>query len=283
MAQNTFDCGAGRRLHGRRAGGLACRRRPYGRRYGFRCFLALFGLPGWGAASRAGRQGQGPRLPGGLRRVLLRRTRRASLGRRGGGVLCAGCRRLDRRRSHQHGDSSFQPRSGSSLSCPAAWLTFQPRRNHSNPLPIGRYQARSNPMHSSTFWTKAGAAAALFALSLFQFSVSQLHAEDYKVGSIQITQPWARATPKGASAGAAYMTVTNSGTTAQHLNCVSSDVATECQIHEMSMDGGVMKMRPLQGGLQVKPGETVTLKPGSFHLMLVGLKQPLLPGTSDRK
>jgi copper(I)-binding protein len=135
-------------------------------------------------------------------------------------------------------------------------------------------------MHSSTFWTKAGGAAALFALSLLQFSVSQLHAEDYKVGSIQITQPWARATPKGASAGAAYMTVTNSGTTAQHLNCVSSDVATECQIHEMSMDGGVMKMRPLQGGLEVKPGETVTLKPGSFHLMLVGLKQPLLPGTS---
>jgi copper(I)-binding protein len=135
-------------------------------------------------------------------------------------------------------------------------------------------------MHSSTFWTKAGGAAALFAFSLLQLSVSQVHAEDYKVGSIQITQPWARATPKGASAGAAYMTVTNSGTTAQHLNCVSSDVATECQIHEMSMDGGVMKMRPLQGGLEVKPGETVTLKPGSFHLMLVGLKQPLQAGTS---
>jgi len=135
-------------------------------------------------------------------------------------------------------------------------------------------------MHSSTFWTKAGGAAALFAFWLLQLSVSQVHAEDYKVGSIQITQPWARATPKGASAGAAYMTVTNSGTTAQHLNCVSSDVATECQIHEMSMDGGVMKMRPLQGGLEVKPGETVTLKPGSFHLMLVGLKQPLQTGTS---
>jgi periplasmic copper chaperone A len=135
-------------------------------------------------------------------------------------------------------------------------------------------------MHSSTFCATTGGAAALFALSLLQLSVSQVHAEDYKVGSIQITQPWARATPKGASAGAAYMTVTNSGTTAQHLNCVSSDAAAECQIHEMSMDGGVMKMRPLQGGLEIKPGETVTLKPGSFHLMLVGLKQPLQTGTS---
>ncbi len=135
-------------------------------------------------------------------------------------------------------------------------------------------------MHSSTFWATTRGAAALLVLSLPQLSVIKVHAEDYKVGSIQITQPWARATPKGASAGAAYMTVTNSGTTAQHLNCVSSDAAAECQIHEMSMDGGVMKMRPLQGGLEVKPGETVTLKPGSFHLMLVGLKQPLQAGTS---
>ena len=80
-----------------------------------------------------------------------------------------------------------------------------------------------------TFRTTLRGTAALFALSLLQLSVSRVHAEDYKVGPIQITQPWARATPKGASAGAAYMTVTNSSTTAQHLNCVSSDAATECQ------------------------------------------------------
>jgi periplasmic copper chaperone A len=48
----------------------------------------------------------------------------------------------------------------------------------------------------------------------------------------------------------------------------------------MSMVGGVMKMRPLQGGLEVKPGETVTLKPGGFHVMLVRLKQPLQAGHS---
>jgi periplasmic copper chaperone A len=133
-------------------------------------------------------------------------------------------------------------------------------------------------MHSSTFWTYARGAAALFALSFLP--VNQVHADDYKVGSIQITQPWARATPKGASSGGAYMTVTNSGATAEHLNCVSSDAAAECQIHQMTMDGGVMKMRPVQGGLEVKPGETVTLKPGGFHLMLVGLKEPLQVGKS---
>jgi len=135
-------------------------------------------------------------------------------------------------------------------------------------------------MHYSNLWTISRGIAALFALSSLQVLGNQAHAADYKVGSIQISQPWARATPKGASSGAAYMTVTNSGTTAQHLNCVSSDAAAECQIHEMTMDGGVMKMRPVQGGLEVKPSETVTLKPGGFHVMLVGLKQPLQAGQS---
>ena len=135
-------------------------------------------------------------------------------------------------------------------------------------------------MHYSNRWTISRGVAALFAFSSLQVLANPVHAADYKVGSIQISQPWARATPKGASSGAAYMTVSNSGAAAQRLSCVSSDAAAECQIHEMTMDGGVMKMRPLQGGLEVKPGESVTLKPGGFHVMLVGLKQPLQPGQS---
>jgi hypothetical protein len=135
-------------------------------------------------------------------------------------------------------------------------------------------------MHSSYRWTVSRAAAALFAFSSLQFLANQVHAADYKVGSIQIGQPWARATPKGASSGAAYMTVSNTGSAAQRLSCVSSDAAAQCQIHEMTMDGGVMKMRPVQGGLEVKPGETVMLKPGGFHIMLVGLKEPLQAGKS---
>jgi copper(I)-binding protein len=135
-------------------------------------------------------------------------------------------------------------------------------------------------MHSSSRWTIARGVAALFALSSLQFLADQVLAGDYKVGAIQISQPWARATPKGASSAAAYMTVSNTGSAAQRLSCVSSDAAAQCQIHEMTMDGGVMKMRPVQGGLEVKPGETVTLKPGGFHIMLVGLKEPLQAGKS---
>jgi copper(I)-binding protein len=103
-------------------------------------------------------------------------------------------------------------------------------------------------------------------------------ANDYDVGSIHITQPWARATPKGATTGAGYMTITNKGTSPDRVSCISSDASAQCQIHTMTMEGGVMKMRPVEGGLEIKPGETVTLKPAGLHVMLVGLKHPLEQG-----
>jgi periplasmic copper chaperone A len=103
-------------------------------------------------------------------------------------------------------------------------------------------------------------------------------AADYDIGSIHITQPWARATPKGASSGAAYMTITNNGKTPDRVSCVSSDASAQCQIHTMTMEDGVMKMRPVEGGLEIKPGGTVMLKPSSFHVMLVNLKHPLVQG-----
>ncbi len=118
----------------------------------------------------------------------------------------------------------------------------------------------------------------LLALALTPLLAGQAAAADYKVGSLAITQPWARATPKGASTGAAYLTVTNSGSQTERLSCASSPAAAKCQIHEMAMDHGVMKMRPVEGGLALKPGQTVTLKPGGYHFMLEGLKAPLKAG-----
>lgn len=123
---------------------------------------------------------------------------------------------------------------------------------------------------------------AAFALSLAQLSAAPAPAlaADYTVGAIRISQPWARATPKGAAAGAAYMAVTNTGSAPDRLTCVSSDASARCQIHSMTMEGGVMKMRPVEGGLEIKPGETVTLKPGGLHLMLLDLKHPLQKGNT---
>jgi copper(I)-binding protein len=118
------------------------------------------------------------------------------------------------------------------------------------------------------------------ALGLAQLAMTAASAADYDVGSIHISEPWSRATPKGAGAGAAYMTLTNNGKTPDRVNCVSSDASAECQIHSMTMDNGVMQMRPVEGGLEIKPGETVTLKPGSFHIMLLNLKHPLEQGNA---
>jgi periplasmic copper chaperone A len=103
-------------------------------------------------------------------------------------------------------------------------------------------------------------------------------AADYDLGSIHIAAPWSRATPTAASSGAAYMTITNKGDKPDRVNCVSSDVSKTCQIHTMTMDNGVMQMRPVEGGLEIKPGETVALKPGGFHVMLMDLAHPLKQG-----
>jgi copper(I)-binding protein len=126
---------------------------------------------------------------------------------------------------------------------------------------------------------RSGLAGAL-ALAATPLVAAAASAADYDVGSIHITQPWARATPKGASSGAGYLTVTNNGTAADRLSCAGSDAAVQCQIHTMTMDNGVMKMRPVDGGLEIKPGETVTLRPGSDHMMFVNLKHPLEAGSA---
>ena len=104
-------------------------------------------------------------------------------------------------------------------------------------------------------------------------------AHDYTVGSLHIVHPWARATPKGASVGGGYMTITNNGTAPDRLIGGSSPIADRFEVHEMSTDDkGVMRMRMLKDGLEIKPGQTVELKPGGYHVMFVGLKAPLKAG-----
>lgn len=103
-------------------------------------------------------------------------------------------------------------------------------------------------------------------------------AEDYTAGTIEIVNPWARATPKGATVAGAYMTIKNKGNAPDRLVGGSVAVADKFQVHQMLMEKGIAKMRPVEDGLEIKPGETVQLKPGSFHVMLTGLKQPLEKG-----
>lgn len=103
-------------------------------------------------------------------------------------------------------------------------------------------------------------------------------AHEVKVGDLVIEHPWARATPPGAEIGGGFVTIENHGKTADRLTGGSLDGAKEFQIHEMAMDNGVMKMRQLPG-LDIPAGGTVTLAPGGYHVMFVGLAKPLKQGT----
>jgi periplasmic copper chaperone A len=118
--------------------------------------------------------------------------------------------------------------------------------------------------------------ASLVAVSALSGSAAS--ALDYKVGALEIDNPWSRAAPKGAKVAVGYMKIKNTGTEPDRLVGGSTPVAGRFEIHEMSMDNGVMKMRPLPSGLEIKPGETVELKPSSFHIMMMDLKQPIQRG-----
>ena len=100
-------------------------------------------------------------------------------------------------------------------------------------------------------------------------------AQDYKLGSLEISQPWTRATAPTAKAGGGYLTITNKGTTPDRLIAVRSAVSDKAEIHEMKMEGNVMRMRELADGLEIPPGATVELKPGGYHIMFMDLKAPM--------
>lgn len=103
-------------------------------------------------------------------------------------------------------------------------------------------------------------------------------AEDVTAGSLKISAVWARATPKGAPVGGGYMTITNTGTAPDRLIGGSTAIASRFELHEMSMDNGVMRMRPVANGIEIKPGQTIEFKPGGYHIMFVGLKGGLEQG-----
>lgn len=113
---------------------------------------------------------------------------------------------------------------------------------------------------------------------LFAGALALTAASAFAADSIKVDHPWARATPGGAQTGAVYMKLVNSADSDDRLTGGASPVAKEVQIHEMKVEGGVMKMQELPNGLAVPAKGSVTLKPGSYHVMLIGLKKPLKKG-----
>ena len=118
----------------------------------------------------------------------------------------------------------------------------------------------------------------LSVLSAALLLAGAAHGQSYELGTIRISHPHARPTVAQQPSGGAYMTLENRGGAGDRLLEVSSPVAASTQIHTMRMEGDVMRMREV-GALDLAPSAKVEMKPGAgYHIMLIGLKQPLQAG-----
>ena len=99
-----------------------------------------------------------------------------------------------------------------------------------------------------------------------------------KLGDLEIFGGFARATLPNAPVGGGYLSVTNTGKAADRLVSASSPAAGKVSLHEMSMDGSVMKMRDLPNGIEIPAGKTVTMAPSGLHMMFEHLKGAFVEG-----
>ena len=120
---------------------------------------------------------------------------------------------------------------------------------------------------------------ALFVvLSVFLAAPALSQAVKTESGSITVENAWVRATPKGAKVGAGYLTINNEGAEPDRLVSASAGFAGKTEMHQSSMVDGMMKMRPVAGGIEIPAKGTVTLGPGGYHFMFLDLTAPLNEG-----
>jgi copper(I)-binding protein len=116
----------------------------------------------------------------------------------------------------------------------------------------------------------------LLLSTLLALSGLAVQAHEFKLGSITIVHPYARSTAAGQVAGGGFLKLVNQGA-ADRLLSVSADVSKSVELHTMSMEGDVMRMRQVDP-IDLPAGQTVELKPGGLHIMFIGLKAPLKQG-----
>ena len=107
--------------------------------------------------------------------------------------------------------------------------------------------------------------------------IGAVGAHDYKLGDIAIIHPWAKPSIGQAKAGAAFVTIFNNGSSDDRLLAAKSDASELVELHAHKMDGGVMRMRPVEA-IVVPAGDAAELAPGGNHIMLLNLKSPLVAG-----
>jgi copper(I)-binding protein len=131
-------------------------------------------------------------------------------------------------------------------------------------------------MNWTTSRLPACIAACCVVLLIAGLVSSKAFAHDFKLGTLTIGHPWARASAGPVRNGAAYLTVHNAGA-ADSLIAVSGDIAERVELHTHLMEGDVMKMRRVEA-VEVPAHGMAALEPGGFHVMLIGLAQPLKEG-----
>lgn len=102
--------------------------------------------------------------------------------------------------------------------------------------------------------------------------------QTFTAGGITVTGAFVRATAKGAKSAGGYLTITNAGAASDTLTGAASEAATDIGVHQMKMNGDVMEMSPVEGGLAIPAGGSVVLAPGGYHLMLTGMEQQFVEG-----
>jgi copper(I)-binding protein len=127
-----------------------------------------------------------------------------------------------------------------------------------SPLAVSAHEAGAKPAHGAQANAPAGPAVTL--------------------GTLEISGAFTRATLPNAPVGGGFLTIANTGTEADRLVSAEAAIAKDTQIHEMAMEGDVMKMRQLADGIEIPAGETVTLAPGGLHIMFMGLNTALVEG-----
>lgn len=133
-------------------------------------------------------------------------------------------------------------------------------------------------MHRPHAWVQVLAAVAASAAVFTAVLTSEpAYAKDYTLKELRIVQPYARATPPGARTAGAYFRIENRGNGNDELVRAASPLADSVELHLMRMDGNVARMRAVNR-LGIPAGAVVTLAPNGYHVMLVGLKRPLVAG-----
>ena len=114
------------------------------------------------------------------------------------------------------------------------------------------------------------------AVAAFVTMATPAFARDVQLGALRINHPWIAAPPPGAPTAAGYLSITNEGKAPDRLLGGDSADFARVELHQMTMTGSIMRMRPIAAGVVIGPGQTVALTPDDKrHLMLVGPKRPL--------